>query len=168
MTPPALQTAEAPVLPLSQCRFDAFEAGLLPVLRHFLTSFASPELQTWQFAYTTAAERWGDSLGLAAAQALLRVVRALLSARPGGLTFQDPLCLDARDSVTEDERLVLEMLHHMRRDDTPPARDTVEVLTDGRMDPDVIRAGLSFARRFPAGPAGHRTADSPPSLRVVG
>lgn len=163
-----LRNPGTPVLPLSQCRFDTFETGLLPVLRHFLTSFASPELQAWQFAYTTAAERWGDSIGLAAAQALLPIIRALLCARPDGLAFQDPLCLDARDSVTEDETLVLEMLHHMRRDDTPMARDTVEVLTHGRMDPDVIRAGLSFARRFPAASAGQRTVANPPSLRVVG
>ncbi|MEO1109921.1 MAG: hypothetical protein AAFX90_18555 [Pseudomonadota bacterium] len=39
----------------------------------------------------------------------------------------------------------------MRRDITPLAREAVEDLTLGQLDPDVIRTGLTFANRFPAG-----------------
>jgi len=167
MTRPARPDYTTPLLPLAQCGFDTFESGLLPVLRHFLTSFAHPERHGWQLAYTTASERWGDSIGLPAAHSLLGIVRAVLVARPEGLWFQDPLCLNTRESVTMDERAFLDMLRHMRRDATPQARTAVEALTEGRMDPGVIRAGLSFARRFPAARARPAPTDRP-HLRVVG
>lgn len=167
MTHPARQDYTAPLLPLAHCGFDAFETGLLAVLRHFLASFAYPEGHGWQLAYGTAAERWGDNIGLPAAHELLGIVRAVLSARPEGLWFQDPLCVNTRDSATADERAFLGMLHHMRRDATPRARTAVEALTEGRMDPDVIRTGLCFARRFPAATMARPAPADRPHLRVV-
>ncbi|WP_415918955.1 hypothetical protein [Tateyamaria sp. SN6-1] len=58
------------------------------------------------------------------------------------------------------------MLHHMRRDNTDKARDAVELLTHGRMDPDVIRTGLALAARFSAGAPA--LSAKRPALRVVG
>ena len=51
---------------------DPFEAGMLPVLRHLLTSLQVPESQAWQHAFQIAAERWGASFGLGVAQAWCR------------------------------------------------------------------------------------------------
>jgi hypothetical protein len=58
------------------------------------------------------------------------------------------------------------MLHHMRRDHTAKARDAVEALTHGQMNPDLIRASLSFADRFPSG--ARQRLRGTPALRVVG
>jgi len=166
MTSPAQNATAVQGQNLAHCGFDSFEIGLLSCLRHFLTSLSDPESQAWQTAYLTAAERWGETIGFGAAQAILKVVRATLDIRTAGLIFNDPLEIDARDYVTEDEYMLIAMLHHMRRDNTTKARTAVDALTHGRMDPYVIRAGLSLARRFPHGQSGQMPARRP-LLRVV-
>lgn len=145
--------------------FDDFEAGLLPVLRQFLLSYETPESQAWQRAYMVAAERWGEAIGLPAAQALMKLLRAVLDSRDGQFSFTDPFDLDLRGTVTLDEAALLRMLHHMRRDQTAGAREAVADVTGGQMDPHVIRAGLAFAHRFSAGRAAARPET--PRLRVV-
>lgn len=158
-------TASAPA-ELQRLGCDAFERGLLPVARHFLTAFQQPGVHTWQAAYTIAAERWGDAIGFAIAHAMGKLIGALLRSRSDGVGFHDPLDPDARTRLSRDESDLMIMLHHMRRDDTAKARDAVEALTRGRMDPDVIRTGLSLATRFSAGAA--ITGGRRPTLSVVG
>ncbi|MFY0311504.1 hypothetical protein ACFMBG_16560 [Leisingera sp. D0M16] len=150
---------------LAAHQFDEFETGLLPVLRQFLLSYETPDSQAWQRAYMAAAERWGEAIGLPAAQALMKLLRAVLDSRNGQFSFIDPFDLELRGTVTPDEAALLRMLHHMRRDQTPGARDAVADATGGQMDPHVIRAGLAFAHRFSAGQAAARPAA--PRLRVV-
>jgi len=145
--------------------FDDFEKGLLPVLRYFLMSFETPDSQAWQQAYAVASERWGEAIGLAAAQALMKLLRAVLESRDGQYSFIDSFDLEFRGTVTPDEAALLRMLHHMRRDQTPQAREAVADVTCGQMDPHVIRAGLAFASRFSAGQAVRRAET--PRLRVV-
>jgi len=155
-------------MPLVFCDLDEFEEGLLPVLRHFMQSLVRPESQSWQFAFRVAAERWGESLGLPVAQSLFKLVQFTTKARRVGFDSIDPLSLEDREYVTRDEQAFLQMLHHMRRDETSRAREAVANVTGCSMDPDVIRAGLSFADRFPAGTTRSKRASSLPSLRVVG
>lgn len=145
--------------------FDAFETGLLPVMRQFLLSYETPESQAWQRAYMVAAERWGEAIGLPAAHALMKLLRAVLDCRDRQFASIDPFDLRLRGTMTPDEAALLQMLHHMRRDQTPEARVAVADVTGGHMDPHVIRAGLAFAHRFPAGQAAARP--EPPRLRVV-
>ncbi|APG46006.1 hypothetical protein [Phaeobacter porticola] len=157
---------------LAELRLDAFEAALLSPLRHFTICLRRPESQAWQLAYCTASERWGDTFGLAVANALFKVIRCLHDLRAETYQGLDALDLETRNLVTADEAAFLRMLHHMRRDETAPARDAVADLTGGWMDPHVIRAALSFAHRFPAGKAKpqHGALQSTPyhGLRVVG
>lgn len=145
--------------------FDGFETGLLPVLRQFLLSYETPDSQAWQRAYMVAAERWGEAIGLPAAQALMKLLRAVLDSRDGQFSFTDPFDLEFRGTVTPDEAALLRMLHHMRRDQTSGAREAVADVTGGQRDPHVIRAGLAFAHRFSAGQAAARPET--PRLRVV-
>lgn len=154
---------------IEQLSCDAFERRLLPIARHFLSSFESPEHHAWHRAYSIAAEQWQETLGLSIAHHLQKVIRAILRCRTDGIAFQDPLCPEARAMVTVDERMLIDMLHSMRRDHTEAARNCVEALTHGRMDPDVIRTGLSFAARFSVGPQGvsYNGSTSAPILRLV-
>lgn len=131
------------------CGFDAFELGLLPVIRHLLTTFANPDSQAWVRAQTIAVERWGETVGLATCHRLQALLRSLRDCR-NDLCVIDPLDIDQRSRVTADEETCLWMLHYMRRDNTPKARDAVERLTNGYMDPHLVREGLKFAARFPA------------------
>lgn len=164
---PGRAAAADPTGAQAALRLDDFEAGLLPVLRHFLNSLEVPERQGWQHAYHTAAERWGESFGLAVAYTLFTVLRAVADVRPSRLACQDALCLETRSSLTADEAALLRMIHHMRRDQTASARQAVAAVTGGRMDPQVIRAGLAFARRFPCG-GGRAGPSARPVLRAVG
>ena len=143
--------------------FDVFETGVLAVARHLFLSFVVPEQLRWQTACGIAVERWGANVGLPVAYAVFKLVRALDDARDD-FAFHDPACLEMRDRVTDDEALMMQMLHNMRRDETPDARDAVEALTHGQMDPDVIRYGLTLAMRFGR---GARVPTSRPALRVV-
>ena len=148
--------------------FDEFERGLLPVARHVLTSFETPELHLWGRAYSEAVEHWGETLGLAVAHRLQKVVRAVLDARDGSLSFYDPRDPASQDHATQDEVTLLRMLRHMRRDEAVPARDAAIALANGKMDPYILRAGLAFADRFSCGTPGQARNGKPPVLRVVG
>ncbi|WP_293574725.1 hypothetical protein [Phaeobacter sp.] len=129
---------------------DDFEAAILPVFRHFMMSLQNPASQSWQFAYKTAAERWGDTYGLGLAQSLFAVADRLHRLRGASYKGNDPLDLESRDLLSEDEAAVILMLHFMRRDKTAAAREALAEATGGRMDPDLIRAGLQFSHRHPA------------------
>ncbi|MEP3329759.1 hypothetical protein [Sedimentitalea sp.] len=154
---------------IAQLRCDSFERTVLPVARHLFQSFAQPEQQGWFRAFAIAVEHWDEPVGLSIAYHLQKLMRALVHCRPQGLDFQDPLCIDGKNAVTEDELLLVGMLHNMRRDQTAEARKCVYQITDGRMDPDVIRTGLEFARRFSCGMGdGKKRMVSKPSLRIVG
>ena len=147
--------------------FDAFETGLLTVARHHLDALRCPETQAWHLAYSIAAERWGDSIGLPASHLLARFIKFVVACRTDGFEHNDPFCEQSRSLVTEDEAALMYALHYMRRDDTPAAREAVEALTKGRLDPDVIRSGLTFANRFPAGKSPHVASQAVTKLRLV-
>lgn len=146
--------------------FDAFETGLLSVARYLFDALRCPETQAWHQAYSIASERWGDSIGLPAAHLLARFLRCVVHARDSGFDHLDPFCEHSRGYVSSDEVDLLYVIHFMRRDDTSMAREAVDVLTEGKLDPDVIRAGLTFANRFPAGTAQNERA-SGVKLRVI-
>ena len=150
--------------PIETLDCDAFELGLLPLARHFLSSLQNPDRSGWQHALAIAVENWSESPGLSIAhnfQIFLSVMTRGLGRR---FEYQDPLCPDARLFVTPDERTLLQMIHHMRRDQTGASRHDVDELTGGRMDPDLIRAALTFAARFPS---GEKRPSNKAVLRVV-
>ncbi len=155
-----------PVLRVDQSNLDDFERDLLPLLRHFLTDWFAPETHNWHVAYVTAAERWGQSVGLAIAHALFDVVRTVATVKNDAIFFHDPLNIETRQVMTMHEMQILSVLHHMRRDHTSAARMMIERLTDGTMDPYLIRAGLQFAARFSVG-AGERPNCTRPVFKVV-
>lgn len=156
-----------PLHKISQLGLDAFERGLLKVARQFLVSHESPDTQAWHYAFLISVERWGEPIGLAAAHRLAKYVKAVLRFRADGLVFQEPFSETARAYVTNDEALMLAVLHYMRRDQTSYARDAVAALTLGQMDPDIIRTGLSFANRFSAGAETQDKRPCSPDLRIV-
>lgn len=146
---------------IGELGLDDFEHGLLIVLRYIFR----PEGADCT-PYLIAVERWGEEVGLPVAYRLINLAAALNHCK-SDLKFKDPLCLDQRVSATRDEVLVLLMLHHMRRDQTSAARHCIEELTGGRMDPHLIRIGLSFAFRFSCGAQGPRKLAQSPKLYVV-
>ncbi|MFY0659291.1 MAG: hypothetical protein JXR15_02275 [Shimia sp.] len=146
---------------------DDFEIGLLPVLRHLCVSGQSADPKSWAHAFDIAAERYGEAIGLPAAHGLHKVVLALFACREGGPDIKDPLCPEAKRDITDDEVQFLSMVHHMRRDNSAAARSAVAFVTRGRMDPVLIRNGLTFANRFPSGLGRRARVVGRPKLSVV-
>ncbi|CUH81171.1 hypothetical protein TRM7557_03275 [Tritonibacter multivorans] len=154
--------------PVSTLGCDPFEEGLLPVVRHLMAGLRGGCSRAPYRAQKIAAERWGEPIGLPAAHYMTNLLAAVLDCRGAGFLVQDPFALDARARVTADEALLLTLIHQMRRDQTPNARETVLHLSGGTMDPHVIRAGLTFAARFPAGSGPARKNTAVPRLQLVG
>lgn len=146
---------------------DDFEIGLLPVLRHLCISAESADPKSWVRAFDIAVERFGEAIGLPSARGLNKIVLALFACRAGGPEVKDPLCPKAKRDITDDEVQLLSMIHHMRRDNSAAARSAVAFVARGRMDPQLIRAGLTFANRFPAGMGRHVRVVGRPKLSVV-
>lgn len=150
---------------------DPVSRNLLPVLRHFLLVLQGEKPQGWRQAYTIAAEIWGEARGLAIAHRAQAFLSALLQSRPGPIASADPLCLTARQDVTEDEQLVLMLLTYMRLDQTPLAREILASLTGGRIEAACVRTGLTLCAVLDGDTVARR--DKPvcgatrPALRVV-
>ena len=163
------QSAAAPhsIEALRTIGCDQFELGLLAVLRHIMLALYERDPHGWARAQDIAVERWDEAVGLPTAYLLNRVGLALLDSRGGGPEMMDPLCPHARLKMTDEEMQIMSMLHHMRRDKASGARSAVAFVTRGRMDPDLIRAGLSFAHRFPAGVKPTHRKLRKPRLSVV-
>ncbi len=147
---------------------DDFEIGLLSVIRHLNVGLDLADPMAWRRAYEIASERWGDAIGLPAAHALMKLMMAVHDCREDAFQTRDPLCLKDRECITDDEVHLIAMLHYMRRDRTAAAREAVEDVTQGLMDPHVIRAGLAFAHRFSAGQGTDTSSSRAPKLTIVG
>lgn len=166
-----------PRIPLDQCGFDADEQGLLAVLRHLMMTEQGRDADGWKLAQTMAIARWGESQGLSLAYRVMRYVEAVLAQLPRAFEVTDPLAVDDKHLVTPDELAALRIIHHMRRDETPPARAYIEMIAMGQMDVDLIRAGLALSqccpqlpgagRWAPAGAVKPRNPAQKPYLRVV-
>lgn len=146
---------------------DDFEIGLLPVLRHLCVSTESADPKSWARAFDIAVERFGETIGLPATHGLNKIVLALFACHAGGPEVKDPLCPKAKRDITDDEVQLLSMIHHMRRDNSAAARSAVAFVARGRLDPLLIRTGLTFANRFPAGLGRHARVAGRPRLSVV-
>lgn len=162
------QTSDHSIEALRTIGCDDFEFGVLAVLRHIMLGLFEGDPRGWARGHDIAIERWGETVGLPTAHLLNRVAIALADCVEDGPEMMDPLCLDARQRMTSDEMQIMSMLHHMRRDKVSGARNAVAFVTRGRMDPELIRAGLSFAHRFPAGVKPANRVVNKPTLRVVG
>ena len=137
-------------MPVSDTGLDAFEVGLLAVLRHFCTSFCAPQSQAWRSAYGIAAERWGINDGPKAAQCLLTVAEAMRRSRPTTFVFSSPTCLICRERITPNERQFMQVIHAARRSNLGVARTAAMMLCEGGDTQDFVQAALAMAGLFPA------------------
>lgn len=157
------------MLPLRMIGCDDFERALLPLLRDLIETCRNPDGRSWTPVYGAAAARWGAQTGLPLAYGLARLSEALLRVKG------DRLWMLARDDnvraakVTPDERLVLLLLHHLRRSHVAAGTDFLLDLTDGEMDEALMACALDFARRHSCGAPREIGQDgrTGPHLRAV-
>ncbi len=144
-------------------RLDPMMKALLPVLRHFFSALNDPPSQGWRHGYEVAIGIWGQGRGLSIAHAVQKFTYDLMRCGETALHFNDPLDIYARPLLTPDERTVLLLLSYMRADNTGKAREVIEGLHQGMIDPILVRHGLALAAMMDATPARHAV----PKLRVV-
>ena len=135
---------------VSDTGFDAFEIGLLAVLRNFCTSYCAPQSQAWMNAYGIATERWGISDGPKAAQSLLAVAEAMRRSRPTMFVFSNPTCLICREHITANERQFMQVIHAARRGNIGVARTAAMMLCEGGDTQAFVQAAIAMAGLFPA------------------
>ncbi|GAB5446150.1 hypothetical protein [Gymnodinialimonas sp.] len=147
---------------------DPTSRALVPVLRNFVAAFLAPDSMGWRHAFAAAVGTWGEARGLALAHLCQEFVYALLQSRPVPLAFADPMDLDARATLTLDERTVLALLLAMSRDEPARARarDLIAKLTGGRVEAAVVRTGLALAARLD--PVSDHRPVARPKLQLVG
>ena len=135
---------------VSDTGLDAFEISMLAVLRHFCTSFCTPQSHAWMTAYGIATERWGISDGPKAAQCLLAVAEAMRRSRPTMFVFSNPTCLTCRAHITPNERQFMQVIHAARRSNLGVARTAAMMLCEGGDTQAFVHAALTMAGLFPA------------------
>lgn len=126
---------------------DAFENGVLALVRHLCASFVEPGGHAGRRALAIATERWQPREGCGIVLDLLAVLDAIAGLRRESFRTMDPLSLTCRALATPDEAALMRLLAATRRDLTAAARIEVLRLTGGRMEPDLIVAALTFAAR---------------------
>ncbi len=140
----------ANIMPVSDTGFDAFEIGLLAVLRHFCNCFCAPQSQAWLNAYGIATERWGISEGPKAAQSLLAVAEAMRRSRQSIFVFSSPTCLVCSENITPNERQFMQVIHSVRRGNLGVARTAAMMLCEGGDTQAFVEAAVLLAGLFPA------------------
>ncbi|MFW5654885.1 MAG: hypothetical protein ACOCYW_04465 [Roseicyclus sp.] len=145
---------------------DPVGQRLLPILRHFLRALQEGGSGAWQIGFAAAAEVWGEARGLAIAFRAQKFLAALLKSRPVPLRHADPLCPEARLTITEDEAVLLALLAQMRNDEPRRARDSIAALTGGRVEAAVVRTGLELCAILDGTPGARRGQAARP-LSVV-
>ncbi|WP_010141609.1 hypothetical protein [Oceanicola sp. S124] len=139
---------EAEIQPLHLVGCDPFERALLPLLRSLMETCRDPETHTWNAVYREAAGIWGAARGLPLAYGLAHIAEALLRVRG------DRLCIcpaPGAEGVTRDERLLLLLLHQLRRQHLAAGQDFLLDLTEGEMDDELMQRALDFARAHSCG-----------------
>ena len=131
-------------LPLAS-QLDPVNKALLPVMRHFLNAFLTPESLGWRPALTAAVGTWGEGRGLAIAHSMQTFLSAVLKARPVPVAHNDPLDILSRGYLTSDEVDLLALIASMRTDRTGAARDIIARMTGGKVDAAIVRSGLELS-----------------------
>lgn len=161
--------AHAELLPLHVIGCDAFEQALLPLLRELMETCRNPEGRSWNVVYSAAASRWGARTGLPLAYGLARISEALLRVKGDRLQVLEGSDTAHAAEVTRDERLLLLLLHQLRRNHVEAGQDFLLDLTEGEMDRPLMTLALEFARRHSCGAPREVRHDGAagPHLRVV-
>ncbi|WP_049834649.1 hypothetical protein [Octadecabacter temperatus] len=117
-------------------------------------------------AFSLAEQRWGEGLGLAMAHRSQVFLSALLACRNVPLHGFDPLDIDERQNLTEDEAILMSILSAMCDDNTAQARHLIARVAKNRVTAETVKAGLSLAHLL-GSPSTSIRRPQAPKLRAV-
>lgn len=140
--------------PIWRLGYTPEELAILAVMRHYCTSFAMPDRQTWVAAIMTSLSDFGDDRGPETAVAVLAVLQSVRCIRRSHFHFNAADCAACSTRVTAHERLLMSALRAVRRDRREAALAHATLLCEGNDARPVVRAlGVLADRAFADCPA---------------
>lgn len=125
---------------LTMAHLDAFEIQTLTVARQFFESFARPEGHAWMHAFHIAEQAFPAPFGATIAHAILIAVNEMRVRRKRTFQFERPGSPFAVRSMTDCERYLIAILHHIRRKEWTSARSNALYLCEGNETGGVLAA----------------------------
>jgi hypothetical protein len=145
---------------------EAVNKAVLPIIRHHLDALQGDNPLAWRISFQLATERWGEARGLALAHRAQVFLSNILACRPVPMETSDPLDVDQREKMTQDERKLMDLMTAMRSDQIASARELLAHLTGGRVTAQAVNSALSFAMLLET-PQSTIRRPAPPKLREV-
>lgn len=134
---------------LSEAPFDQFESDTLAVIRQCCAAM-SPECPPGQGdVFGTAARVFPRDKQMFLATALVGFVQTMALGRSDKFTYSNPACPGCAVVLTETERHLLSVLHHVRRGEMGRAVTYAAMLCDQSPAEPLIAAAVDVARLAP-------------------
>jgi len=140
-------------VPLDSVAPDLFARLTLALLRLHFQTFAAPETQGWLTALRLATTNVGPRAAGPLCYDLIALVQVLRSTRQSMFRFNPEGCACCRVWLTPEERLLMQMLGHLRHGRTGRARTVAQLLCDGTPADDLIAMAEIYLRRHAPDPA---------------
>lgn len=155
--------------PIASLAYSREDIAVLTIIRHYCTSFAIPDRQSWIAAISGAMADFGGTRGPDIAVAALGVMQTVRRSRRSDFIFNTADCPTCATFVTGHERLVMSILRATARGQTAAATAHATLLCEGNdpaavvMAVDMLQDKLAPTRSRTARPAGAPGMDTVPS-----
>jgi hypothetical protein len=140
-------------VPLDSLTPDLFARLTLALMRLHFQTFAAPDSQGWLTALRCATTHVGPRAAGPLCYDLVALVQVLRSTRQSMFRFNPDGCACCRVWLTPEERLLMEMLDHLRHGRTGRACTVAQLLCDGTPADDLIAMAEIYLRRHAPDPA---------------
>lgn len=128
---------------VTMAQLDTFEREVLKIARHFFEAFARPESQSWMGAFHEAERVFPAPFGATIAHATVIAINELRISRTRTFQFEHPGSAFGDFTLTDCERYLILILHHIRRRNWTSARANALYLCEGN---DTSRVLAAFER----------------------
>ncbi len=124
--------------------YELCERHILELSRIFFVSFGQPETQFWMKAFCWAEKLYPAPAGATVAQAVLRMLNEMRTARPHTFKYTDPRCVNCSAFMTSEEKYMMDMLCHLRKNAGAKAHLSAMLLCEGNDPTALLAAGSNL------------------------
>ena len=136
---------------LKNAGFSDEEQAVLHIVRRYCAAYSRAGSPCWEDAIDVATAVFGDINGPVVAVSALNVLRSIRPCRKSAFTFSNPYCQCCAKRMTECERLLLQTLQCIRKQDQSAAAVDAILLCQGEDTASFIEQVETLSRAL--GPA---------------
>ncbi len=125
---------------LARQPFDEFEKQVLQIARMFFVTFHVPNSQMWMEAFQFAEHEFPAPFGATLANAILIYVESMRRVRANSFNYHDPHCPGCSQQLTDEERYLISVIHHLRQGEMGQAQLNAMLLCEGRDSSKMLEA----------------------------